>query len=487
MLKEKLNTLPLSPGVYLFLNSNKEILYIGKANNLKRRVNSYFSSELYDRPRIKQMMPYVTDVKVVETNNDIESLVLESLLIKKHKPYYNTEKKDDKSYIWIYISTKDKFPTIKMVRQVTNQELKRGELYGPFPSSSATKRLYTYLRKLYPFCTCKKENSKECLYFHLGLCPGPHQGHITEKDYRKNINEIRKFLLGKKKGHIKHMEKEMKEYANRNRFEEAARLRDRIDDLKYLGQDINIRYLDTDQSYIERRKKVLVQNFIDLKIELGLSNLNRIECYDISNLQGKEAYGSMIVAIDGEMKRSEYRIFKIKEIEKPDDPHMLKEVIVRRFLEENKEKYSSNPDIVLIDGGESQLSVIRNSIPKGICIIGISEGKNLEKKGLKQKDEFWIVVNDVVKKINIQNNRLLIELRDEAHRFALLHHRKARARNSTSSELERIEGVGLARRKMLIKSFGNIENISKATREEINSVVKNRKVTEEIFNHFQKK
>ena len=170
------------------------------------------------------MIPLVNKVEVVETNNEIESLVLESILIKKHKPLYNTEKKDDKSYIWIYISTKDDFPTVKIVRKISNKELRRGKLFGPYPNSSSTKRIFTYLRKLYPFCTCKKESSRECLYFHLGLCPGPYQGHISKKDYRKNINEIIKFLQGRKRGQIEGLEKEMKEYSKMKEYEKAAEL-----------------------------------------------------------------------------------------------------------------------------------------------------------------------------------------------------------------------------------------------------------------------
>jgi len=161
-LERKLDLLPQSPGIYKFLDRKGDILYIGKATNLRNRVKSYFSNDLYDRPRVKQMIPLIDDVQIVETNNEIESLVLESILIKEHTPFYNSDKKDDKSYVWIYISTKDKFPTVKIVRRINNKEFKRGQLFGPYPSSAATKRIFTYLRKIYPFCTCKKESSKEC-------------------------------------------------------------------------------------------------------------------------------------------------------------------------------------------------------------------------------------------------------------------------------------------------------------------------------------
>jgi len=469
---------------------------IGKATNLRSRVKSYFSSDLYDRPRVKQMIPLISDVQIIETNNEIESLVLESVLIKEHKPFYNSDKKDDKSYVWIYISTKEKFPTVKIVRKINNKEFKKGQLFGPSPSSAATRRIFTYLRKIYPFCTCKKESSKECLYFHLGLCPGPHRGHITEKDYRKNINEIIKFLKGRKRGQINKMEKKMYQYSKEKKFEKAAKLRDRINDLKYLGEKIDLSPDDTESTFKERRKKVLKEEFEDLRSELGLKKLQRIECYDISNIQGQKAYGSMVVAVNGEIKRDQYRIFKIDDIKKANDPAMLKRVLERRFDIKNKGKYPSDPDIVLIDGGKSQLSVLlplrNNTIPKDTHLLGISKGKRLRRKGTRQIDEFWIVINSnnkneekEIKRVDIVNNSILVDLRDEAHRFAILHHRKARRRSAKKSELDKIPGVGEKRRRALLKHFKGVGDIKKTTKEEINKVVNNKTVSENIYQYFK--
>jgi excinuclease ABC subunit C len=438
------------------------------------------------------MIPLIKDVEIIETTNEIESLVLESVLIKEHKPFYNSDKKDDKSYVWIYVSTKEKFPTVKIVRMVNNEEFKKGQLFGPYPSSAATKRIFTYLRKIYPFCTCKKESSKECLYFHLGLCPGPHQGHITEKDYRENINEIIKFLKGRKRGQIKEIEKEMYKYSKTKNFEKAAQLRDRINDLKYLGEKIDLSPDDTEETYRKRRRRVLKEEFNDLKVELGLKKLNRIECYDISNIQGKQAYGSMVVGVNGEIKRDQYRIFKITDVEGADDPGMLKRVLERRFDKKNKAKYSNNPEIVLIDGGKSQLSglilLIGNVIPKTVRLLGISKGKYLKRKGSRQVDEFWLVISETgeIKRVEITNNSILIDLRDEAHRFAILHHRKARIRSSKASQLDSIPGVGTKRRKALLKHFKGIKALKGANHEEINKVVNNRKVSMNIYEYFHK-
>lgn len=487
MNSKDLEILPLKPGVYKFYDKNGEILYIGKALNLKNRVNSYFNDTLYDRPYVKRMIPLIERVEVVETNNEIESLVLESALIKEFKPKYNSDLKDDKSYAWIYVSTKDKFPTVKITRNISNNELKKGELFGPYPNVHSARRVFTYLRKLYPFCTCTEKNtSRECMYYHIGLCPGPYQGHISEGDYRKNINEILKFLKGRKRGQISKLEVQMRKYSKEREYEKAGELRDKISDLKYLGEKIDFDYTDSAETYISRRKKLLSQNFQDLKIELGLKKLNRIECYDISNIQGKESYGSMVVAQKGEILRGQYRVFKIKSLDTPNDMHMLKEVMIRRFDSKQKEKYDMQPEIVLIDGGKAQLSVVNEYIPKDICLLGITKGRKYRRKGGRLLDEFWYVNRETteITKIDIQNKSLLIDLRDEAHRFAILHHRKARARVSKVSELNEIIGVGEKSRVKLLREFKSVENIKSASFNKINEVLQNKKISELVFNHF---
>lgn len=485
----ELELLPLKPGVYKFYDKKNKILYVGKALNLRNRVKSYFNDTLYDRPYVRRMIPFISKIEVEETNNEIESLVLESALIKELKPKYNTELKDDKTYAWIYVSTKEKFPTVKITRNITNKELQKGELFGPYPNTHSARRVFTYLRKLHPFCTCKeRKKSRECMYYHLGLCPGPYQGHISEREYRKNINEIRKFLQGRKRGQIAKLEVKMRQYSKKKFYEKAAELRDKINDLKYLGEKIDFEYTDTAETYVKRRKKLLYENFQDLKIELGLKKLKRIECYDISNIQGKDAYGSMVVAQNGEILRSQYRLFKIRELNTPNDMHMLKEVMQRRFDPKHGKKYESKPEILLIDGGKAQLSVVDSYIPKDICVLGITKGRKYKRKGGRLLDEFWYLnrENGEIMKIEIQNKSLLIDLRDEAHRFAILHHRKARAKTVKTSELDEIVGVGEKSRSKLLKTFGSIENIKKASQEDINTVLHNKKISRLIFEYFNK-
>jgi excinuclease ABC subunit C len=488
LLENKLESLPQVSGVYKFLDKNGKILYIGKALNLRSRVNSYFRSDIYDRPRIRQMMPKVEDLEITETNNEVEALVLESALIKKHKPKYNSDLKDDKSYAWIYVSTKEDFPTVKIVRTLSDEEYKKGRLFGPYPSGLAVKRVFTYLRKLYPFCTsCDPNEESPSLYYHLGLCPGPYHGYISKEDYRKNINEIVKFLSGRKKGQIKKMEKDMKQYSKERKYEKAAKLRDRINDLKYLGQNIEFNYLKDASDYKSKRAISRDLSFQELEMELDIENLERIECYDISNIQGKHAYGSMVVSTNGALNRSHYRIFKIKGKDTPDDPAMLKEVLQRRVKHigsEEDKSLGSKPDIILIDGGKSQLGVIKKYLPENILLMGISKGKHLKRAGFRKMDEFWIVRDGNVYQIDIENPALLIDLRDEAHRFAITHYRKRARKESKLSKLESIPGVGEKRRKALLKEFKDIKGIEKASVEDINKVINNRKVSTVVKSHL---
>lgn len=478
-IERKLEVLPELPGIYKFIDKNGNILYIGKAINLKKRVSSYFQKELYDRPRIRQMVPLICDIETVETNNEIEALILESALIKKFLPIFNTDLKDDKSYAWIYINTKDEFPTVKIVRTLKKGEFNKGRLFGPYPSGYAIKRVYTYLRKLYPFCTCKNKDCASSLYFHIGLCPGPYAGAISKEDYQENISNIIKFLSGRQQNHIRRLEREMKEYSKKEEFEKASQLRDRINDLRYIGQDISFTYYDDTESYESKRERVRKDSFKYLAIELGIPKLKRIECFDISNIQGKNAYGSMVVAQEGKLERSKYRIFKIRGEDTPNDFKMLEEVLIRRF--NGTEDF---PELILIDGGKGQLSSVKDVIPNTISVMGISKGKHLKRKGKRLIDEFWVIKDKDILRIDIDSPELLIDLRNEAHRFAITHFRKRSIKEAKISELDKIDGIGSKRKKDLIKIFGTVQNIKGKSYEELYAVIKNEKVVKEILKYF---
>lgn len=492
-LRLKLENLPLSPGVYKFKDSKGKVLYIGKALNLNSRVNSYFRDTHYDRPHIIPMLPLVEDVEVLETENEVEALVLESALIKRYMPRHNVLLKDDKSYAWIYINTQDKFPTVKIVRALKKEEFKKGRLFGPYPSGRATKQLFRYIRKMYPFCTCNQPK-EACLYFHLGLCNGPYQGYVTREQYMENIGEIIKFLQGRRKRHVSELEAQMREASKDLDFEKAAALRDRIQDLKHLGGRIGFNYFDSEKDFVKNKQLQYQSELEGILKDLGLPEnrqLSRIECYDISNISGKFAYGSMVVAINGQNDPSHYRIFKIKGLETPNDFEMLKEVLTRRLKHignpESDVSLSQMPDMILIDGGKGQLTAVGKLIPDDILLVGISKGRKYKRAGGRRKDEFWIEESgETVQKL-IKNHRILSNLRDEAHRFAIRHHRKARKYTKQKSLLDQVKGIGPTRKKELLKKFGSLDGIKKATKEQLNEVIKSNDVVEMLMAKLSEK
>jgi excinuclease ABC subunit C len=381
------------------------------------------------------MIPQISKIEYVETDNEVESLILESALIKKHMPPYNIMLKDDKSYAWVFISTKEKIPQVKVVHTLNKEEYANGKLFGPYPKGRSVRQVFNYLRKLYPFCSCKNDREEQ-IYYQIGLCPGPHLGYISERDYKANIKGMMDFLNGRVKKPISDLEREMKQYAILMNYEKAAQLRDKITDLKYLSQKINLNFFESEDEYAARRNMVLKNEVIDLAAQVGLKTLHRIECYDISNIQGKLAYGSMTVAIDGNSDPNMYRIFKIKTVEKSDDPEMLREVIKRRLAHIGRTdtdidvSLSELPDMLLIDGGKAQFSKLIDIVPSNIFMLGITKGRKYKRRGFKKRDEFWVYdkAEDKVNQVILKNTAVLSNLRDEAHRFAIKHHRRARSK-----------------------------------------------------------
>ena len=491
-LKQSLARIPKQPGVYKFLNSAGDVLYVGKATDLYSRVNSYFSNEHQDRPHIIRMLPKVKDVEVLTTTNDVEALILEAALIKEYRPKFNILLKDDKSYAWILVTTKEEFPTVRVVRNVSKHELAQGKVFGPYPKGKAVRQIYRYIRRLYPFSTCKN-TEKPCFYHHIGLCPCPRLGLISKEEYRAQINELIKFLQGKKVRHIANLQKEMRQLARQQRFEEAALLRDKIADLKHLGVSRNLtRDVKTETDFKRRKREILkkhlqsIANTIDaeantkLNKDALLKKLSRIECYDISNTQGSLAYGSMVVAINGELNGKEYRVFRIKGMDTPNDYAMLQEVFTRRL----SDKAFPRPKTILVDGGKTHLEALSEIIPQNVLLLGISKGRSRRKKGLRLRDEFWIREysgkQPIISRIKFSDAQIFVTLRDEAHRFALKHHRNARRKAQAVSSLDKIEGIGPKRRKALLSAFGSVEKLKAASIEDIDKVIRNKQISQKV-------
>lgn len=425
---DKIKTLPDNPGIYLFYNIKKELIYVGKATSLKNRVGSYFKRS-FDSARgvslrmtsgtrpIEQMIHEVVDIKTIQTDSVLEAIILEANTIKKYQPKYNVDLKDDKSWNYIVI-TKDIYPRVLTVREheLNNSKFKIQNFkfnFGPYPGLKTTEMI-KLLRKLFYIFTCppatleqaqglrwragKPDQKRPCFYYQLGQCLGVCTGEISPMEYKKKvIQPLVKFLRGNKKSLIKDLEKKMKEASKLEDFEEARRLRDQIKNLQKI-QDIAL----------------LNKNFVINNSELRTKNSElRIEGYDISNLGSTGMVGSMVVFENGEANKNEYRKFKIKKVIGQSDVDCLAEVLERRLKHEEWEL----PKVILVDGGKPQVSkaveIIRVNKFK-IPVVGIAKGRE------RKKNEFIIGYKnrDFIRWVN-EHQEVLIKVRDEAHRFAI--------------------------------------------------------------------
>ncbi len=465
-IEKKINKLPDKPGVYLFKDKNRKILYVGKAANLRERIKSHFqkTSDML----ISKMIDKVKNIDHIVTNSEIEALLLESELIKRYKPRYNEKWKDEKNFLYIKINFQDDFPRIFYVRRPLDD---RSLYFGPFVDTSSLKNSLKILRKIFPFRTCRKLPKKTCLQYHIKKCPAPCIKEISSQEYKKIIKQIILFFKGKHKKLISDVKKQMQIAAKSQQFEKAALLRDRVYNLDHLGKMIvfgKMEALDI------KSEKTLLQ----LKDKLSLKKIPfRIECYDISNIAGKEASGSMVVFIGGLPAKHEYRRFKIKEVSQINDYAMIEEVLLRRFKKIKKVKEKILPDLVIIDGGRGQLSSVNKVLKKyslGIPAIGLA----------KKNEEIYKVKNQKYKKIILNKDsqalHLVQRIRDEAHRFAIIYHRQLMVKRAKKSVLDEIYGLGPKRKKTLISYFGSVKKIKEANLYEINKVIKNEKIAQNI-------
>jgi excinuclease ABC subunit C len=386
--------LPDSPGVYLMKGKKGKLLYIGKAGNLRRRVSSYFL-----RPhdaRISQMVSDIKTIDFLETDNALEALILEAKLIKDKKPPYNIKDKDDKSFLFIEI-TDEEFPRVLLVR---GKSLSAGKRYGPFTSASSAREAIRILRKIFPWSTHPESKigsyKKPCFEYEIGLCPGTCVGAISKKDYMKNIKGLKMFLSGQKNKLINSLKKDMALASKELRFEDASKLKKKIFSLEHIQDAALLGEADI----------------------VSTDDKTRIEGYDISNISGDSAVGSMVVFVGGSPKRDEYRKFKIRSILEPNDVGMMKEMVSRRLKND-----WPLPDFMLVDGGIAQVNAVRSSVLEAglkIPIIGMVKGPDRKKTDL---------VGDKV--VNI-NKKILEKVRDEAHRFAISYHKSVRSKKMFS-------------------------------------------------------
>ncbi|MFP4515111.1 MAG: GIY-YIG nuclease family protein [Parcubacteria group bacterium] len=372
---------PNKPGVYKYIDKNKDILYVGRATSLRSRLKQYFQKQIDDR--IKEMIILAEDIEYIETNSVLEAIILEANLIKKYWPKYNVKDKDDRSFSYLIIDKRQDFPKLVIVR---GRELKKFisdkvEVFGPYQSQYLLRRALKLIRQVFPYSTCQPNSDKACFDYQIGLCPGACISSIDSKEYKKNIDKILMLLKG-----------------------------DRTRLIKTLKKDNPLQ--------VEALNNLQEVSLLQKEKDLETPQLSRIEAYDISHLSAKEAYGSMVVFSDNEIDKSQYRLFKVSEKNSGDDLNSMLEVISRRL----KHLEWPKPDIILLDGGRPQVDFISRYFDDNnitIPLVGLSKygGDVLVFKKNTNKN-----VKELIKLLKPK----LQELREEAHRFCLQASKKRR-------------------------------------------------------------
>ncbi len=574
-----IKTLPDSPGVYQYYDKDQQLLYVGKAKNLKKRVTSYFVKE-HDTGRLRIMVNKITDIKTIKVNTELDALLLENNLIKNLKPRYNVNLRDDKTYPWIIIK-KERFPRLFHTRT----QIKDGsEYFGPYASVQIMHALLDLIRALYPLRNCSYDLSEEniankkfrpCLEYQIGKCKAPCVAYQTQEDYDAGIKHIREIIKGNIGFAIREIKQKISEHSEKLEYEQAEVLKKKLDLLERYQSKSTIVHpsiTDTDvfailsdeksayvnyfkvmngtiiQSQVIELKKKLEEtdedilvfamneirtrfnsqskeillpfepefNFPDVKyvvpkigdkknlLDLCLRNASaykrekekqialtdperhvdrimqqmmkdlrmkeeprRIEGFDNSNIQGEYAVAAMPVFIDAKPAKKEYRHFNIKTVTGPDDFASMEEIIYRRYLRVKEEKLPM-PQLIVIDGGKGQLGAAINSLEKlglmgKVAIIGIA----------KRLEEIYFPGDPIPMYLDKRSEtlRVIQQIRDEAHRFGITHHRNKRSRETFKTELSEIKGISDITAQKLLTELKSVKNIKEATLEEMTGII----------------
>jgi excinuclease ABC subunit C len=607
-LDQKIGHLPNNPGIYMFKDKKGTILYIGKAGNIKHRVGSYFQKRGEMDGKTLMMLEKVADIDTIVTDTEKEAFILESNLIKVHRPRYNVKLRDDKNYPCLKLSMEEEFPTLTIVRRIK----KDNSLYfGPYPSATSLRETLRLIRRLFPIRTCLDTKFsgrlRPCINYEMERCSGPCCGKIDRGQYLEMVHQVRMFLEGKDKDLVESLKKKMEEESEQLHFEKAAKIRDQIEYIehviekqkivssdfvdqdvigfhrqdhtfivhplfirggkllggkgftfpskglpygevlssflhqyyregKFIPEQILIPKTIPEQDLIEQwltdlkgkrvriyvpvkgdRKHLLkmacdnAEQFLlgkdqlgkdkeklleALKEKLHLKKIpRRIEAFDISNLQGGNAVGSMVFFENGKPDKERYRHFKIKTVEGADDYAMMYEVLLRRYQKALEE--DDLPDMVLLDGGRGQLNVAQEVFKelkiREVDLISLAKDRIVEGARLSRlrKSEEKVFHPQYKEPFILGKHspilHLLDRIRDEAHRFAIIYHKKVRRRETIKSILEEIPGIGKVRQKELLRYFGSVEKIREATEEELAKAPKmNRKSAGIVYHFFRK-
>ncbi len=404
MFKLKTASIPTAPGVYWFLK-NRQVIYVGKAKNLKNRLNSYRQLARLD-PKTKLMLTSADQFKFKVLTSEIEAILTESQLIKLYQPHFNLILKDDKSPVYLTI-TKEPYPRILITRQAGT--------FGPFTASRTLRQILERLRHIFPYCNstqAQKAKHQACFYFHLNLCPGACTGLITPNDYHSNIHSLTLFFQNKQKRLIAKLKKDMLTFSKAKQYESAALVNRQLQALTNFWQTklipLELPHLNQDHVSLELKR-------------LFKFPVHRLETYDISNLSGTNPTGAMVVAINGHLDKSQYRLFNIRDLATSNDPAMMAQMISRRL---NHPEWKL-PDLIIVDGSLTQIKAVLKIMAWSIPVVGIA----------KKPDRLVFYDQKAHQKLvkplptSSAACRLLIQLRDEAHRFGRNQHLRLRSRS----------------------------------------------------------
>jgi len=456
LIRQRLRELPRRPGCYLMRDRRGDIIYVGKAKDLKRRVSSYFRPGARHAPKVRSMVDTVYDFEFMVVKNEAESLLTEASLIKKYKPRFNILMRDDKRYLALRADPEAEWPRFTCCRIVRDDGAR---YFGPFPSAPVVRAAKDFVEKRYGIRECEAirpdaECHRHCLADVIRTCSAPCLGRITPEVYRERFEEACAFLNGKRPAVIAEVETQMRGAAAESDYEKAARLRDTVFALREMTKAHFIRKSP------ELDRENAAHGLAELAEAIGLAAPPQtIECVDISNLFGTDSVASMVVARDGLPDGRYYRHFRIKTVEGADDPRSMAEVVLRRYGPDSTLlETSPRADLFVCDGGITQLRAARAVFAE----LGITDIPTI---GLAERQE-EIVLDDGRENLLLPRDSqalfVLTRLRDEAHRFAITYHRNLREKHIRESVLDEIPGIGEAKKLKLLRHFKSVYGIAKA-------------------------
>lgn len=479
-LETKLKTLPTSPGVYFHKSSSGEIIYVGKAANLRSRVRQYFQASRVHEPKTDALVAEIADTDWTEVETELDALFFEAEMIRRYMPRYNILLRDDKALSYIRIDYDSDYPTVSTTRRPLDDGAR---YYGPYYSTQAVRLSLKLLRRAFPFATRKTSGQKRVtLHYHLGLDPGLEEGKTSLEDYRANLRKLIAIIEGKRKVIEKEVQRDMNRAAKAHDFEAATGFRNQLFALRSLSKQV----IFSDKEFLDISKDHALGEMVRL---LSLPKFPaRIEGYDISHQQGSDVVASMVVFTNGVSNKAQYRKFKTR-INHNDDFYNMRETLKRRLSDKNRKAWAL-PDLVLVDGGKGQLDAAITARDEAGCsripFIGLAKreeqivihkaksGVALDNSAMASLNGFITESDDFIL-VNLPHTtnlvKLLQRIRDESHRFAVSYHNILKTKRMASSALDDIPGIGPQTRKKLVKQFGSVRGLMAASEAEIQAAV----------------